>query len=298
MKRARRSELSTPASSDRMMKHAADSDADYVFLDLEDSVAPNAKASARAQAVRALTTLHWRPKTRAIRINSLDTPHAHQDIIDVVTAARDALDVVIIPKARAARDVWWVSVLLDQLEERLGLTKRIGLEVLIEETAGLMNVDEIAFASDRLEALIFGPGDFAASQGVPIDNPIMAEYPGDLWHYARNRIIVAARSAGLVAIDGPFPAVNAPESYAEQARHANALGYAGKWAIHPSQIDIANGIFAPSEEEVSRARAAMKAYAEAEEQGLGSIIYNGEMFDAAGVRIAQNVLNKAEVLGM
>lgn len=298
MKRARRSELSTPASNDDMMRKAASSNADHVFLDLEDSVAPNAKDAARGRAVHALLNLDWRPKTRAVRINPLDTPHAHQDIIDVVTGAREALDVVIIPKARHARDVWWVSVLLDQLEQRLGLTKKIGLEVLIEETGGLAHVDDIAFSSERLEALIFGPGDFAASQGVPIDNPeAMAQYPGDIWHYARTRVVVAARSAGIVAVDGPFAVVSDPEGYAEQARYGHALGFTGKWAIHPSQIGIANEIYGIDEQELARARAITRAYAQAQEQGQGAITYDGEMLDAASVRIARNVVDKAELIG-
>ncbi|MFC6064037.1 HpcH/HpaI aldolase/citrate lyase family protein [Streptomyces ochraceiscleroticus] len=299
MRRLRRSELSTPGSSEKMMAKAAAGEADYVFLDLEDAVAPKEKVPARAKIVHALTHLDWKPGTRAVRINSLESPYAHRDIIEIVEGARGALDVIIVPKVKQARDVWWVDVLLSQLEQSLGMAKRIGLEVLIEEVEGLVHVEDIATASPRLEALIFGPGDFAGSQGVPAqaigESP---HYPGDIWHYARNKIIVAARTAGIDAIDGPYAAISNPEGYRREALWAASLGYQGKWAIHPSQVVPANEVFSPSPEEVERARKLAKAYAEAEAQGLGALTLEGDMVDAASVRLLRNVLSKAELIGL
>ena len=234
--RARRSELATPASNEWMFAKAAGSGADLVFLDLEDACAPAEREAARGKAAAALRDLDWGRTIRAIRMNGVDTRWAYGDVIEVVTAAREALDVIIVPKVRSARDVWWVDVLLTQVEQTLGLTKKIALEVLIEETEGLENVGEIARASPRLEAIIFGAGDFSASQGARVDtnfDPIV-DYPGDMWHYARARIVVAARSAGVDAIDAPFPNYQAPDAYRVAAQNAGAMGYVGKWAIHPS----------------------------------------------------------------
>lgn len=297
--RLRRSELSTPGSNEKMLAKAAGSDADLVFCDLEDAVAPREKDTARPKVIQALTGLEWRPATRAVRINSLDTPHAHRDIIDIVDGAREALDLVIVPKVKDARDVWWVDVLLGQLETRLGMTKRIGIEVLIEEVEALINVEAIAQASRRLEALIFGPGDFSASQGVPPQALRgNSNYPGDIWHYARNKIVVAARAAGIDAIDGPFAAFNDTDGYQHECDLAVTLGYRGKWAIHPSQITIANTAFAPTPDEVERARRLAAAYADAEEQGLGSVTLDGDMVDAASIRTLRNTLATADLLGM
>lgn len=297
--RLRRSELSTPGSNEKMLAKAAASEADLVFCDLEDSVAPAEKPNARGKIVHALTNLNWTPGTRAVRVNSLDTAWSHRDIIEVVEGAREALDVLIIPKVLAGRDVWWVDRLLTQLEESLDMTKRIGIEVLIEEVEGLINVEEIATASPRLEALIFGPGDYAASQGVRADAVGGAEdYPGDIWHYVRNKIVVAARAAGIDAVDGPFAAFNDPDGYRRQCALSGSLGYVGKWAIHPSQITLANQAYSPTTEEVDRARRLEQAYADAESQGLGSVAVDGDMVDAASIRILRNTLTKADLIGM
>jgi citrate lyase subunit beta/citryl-CoA lyase len=297
--RLRRSELSTPGSSEKMLGKAAASEADLVFCDLEDSVAPEEKPDARAKVVRALTTLDWNPATVAVRINSLDTAWSHRDIVDVVEGAREALDVIIIPKVLAGRDVWWADRLLTQLEEGFGMKKRIGLEVLIEEVDALINVEEIATASPRLEALIFGPGDYAASQGVRADGVGGAGgYPGDIWYYARNKIVVAARAAGIDAIDGPFAAVNDPDGYRRQCDLSEPLGFGGKWAIHPSQIALANEAYSPTTQEVERARRLEKAYGEAESRGLGAVSVDGQMVDAASVRLLRNTLARASLIGM
>jgi citrate lyase subunit beta/citryl-CoA lyase len=280
-----------------MCEKAASSGADLVFLDLEDACAPVVKEAARGTAVAALTGLDWGRTVRAVRVNGLDTPWCHGDIIEVVTGARDAVDVLIVPKARRARDVWWVDVLLTQLEAKLGLTKRIGLEVLIEEAEGLSNAAEIARASDRLEAIIFGAGDLSASLRARVDgnfDPI-GEYPGDFWHFARVQILAAARGAGIDAIDAPHPAYQDPAGFRRSAEYASLLGYDGKWAIHPDQIATANEVFAPTAQEVEEARASITAYRSSEAEGVGAIGRDGKLVDAAHMRLAANVLYKASL---
>jgi citrate lyase subunit beta / citryl-CoA lyase len=295
--RARRSELATPASNARMCEKAASSGADLVFLDLEDACAPSAKEAARRTAVAALTGQDWGRTVRAVRVNGLDTPWCHGDIIDVVTGAREAVDVLIIPKARAGRDVWWVDVLLSQLEAKLGLGRRIGLEVLIEDAEGLANAVEIARSSPRLEALIFGAGDLSASQRARVDGNFdpVAPYPGDFWHFARVQVVTAARVAGIDAIDAPFPAYQDPDAYRRSAVQASLLGFDGKWAIHPSQVPIANEVFSPTPAEVAEAREAMDVYRRSEAEGVGAIGRDGKLVDAAHMRLAANVLHKASL---
>lgn len=299
--RLRRSELSTPGTSEKMMAKAAGSDADLVFLDLEDAVAPNQKEAARQPIVEALTGLDWGTKTRAVRINGTHTPWCHDDLVHVVTGARDTLDVVIVPKVKAPRDVWFVDTLLDQLESKLGLEPgRIGLELLIEETEALARVEEIAACSPRLEALILGVGDLSASQGVRVGHigDASARYPGDMWHYARNRMIVAARANGLDAIDGPYANFTNPDAYRVEAGWAATLGAVGKWAIHPSQVPIANEVFAPTEKEIEQARRVVEAVRAAETGGEGAANLNGMMIDAATARIFATVLERAEKAGL
>ena len=297
MPRARRSELATPASSEKMCEKSASSGADLVFLDLEDACAPVMKEKARGIAVGALTGLDWGRTVRAVRINGIETPWCHDDIVEVVTGARESLDVLIVPKARTARDVWWVDVLLTQLEAKLGLQKRIGLEVLIEEAEGLGNAAAIATASTRLEAIIFGAGDLSASLRARVDGNFdpVSEYPGDFWHFARVQVLAAARAAGIDAIDAPYPAYQDPEGYRRAAVHASLLGFDGKWAIHPSQIAIANEVFSPTEQEVADAREAMATYRASEADGVGAIGRDGKLVDAAHMRLAENTLYKASL---
>jgi citrate lyase subunit beta / citryl-CoA lyase len=295
--RARRAELATPASSEKMCEKAARSGADLVFLDLEDACAPIDKEGARATAVAALTGQDWGRTVRAVRINGLETPWCHGDIIEVVTGARDALDVLIVPKARSARDVWWVDVLLTQLETKLGLRRRIGLEVLVEESEGLANAVEIAKASDRLEAIIFGAGDLSASQRARVDGNFdpAGDYPGDFWHFARFQVVTAARAAGIDAIDAPYPAYQDPDGYRRSATQASLLGFDGKWAIHPGQIPIAHEVFSPTEDEIADAKASIEAYRQAESEGVGAIGRDGKLVDAAHMRLAENILHKASL---
>jgi citrate lyase subunit beta / citryl-CoA lyase len=298
--RARRSELATPASSERMCEKAPNAGADLVFLDLEDACAPAVKEQARSIAVGALTGLDWGHTVRAVRVNGIDTPWCYGDIIEVVTGAKDRLDVLIVPKVRRARDVWWVDVLLAQLETKLGLARPIGLEVLIEEAEGLANALEIAQASERLEALIFGAGDLSASLHARVDGNFepTVEYPGDFWHFARVQVLTAARAGMVDAVDAPFPAYQDAEGYRRSALQASALGFDGKWAIHPGQVPIANEVFSPTPEEVSEAVQAMAAYRESESAGVGAIGRDGRLVDAAHMRLAANTLHKASLAGM
>ncbi|GCE19909.1 HpcH/HpaI aldolase/citrate lyase family protein [Dictyobacter kobayashii] len=298
--RLRRSELSTPGSNERMMEKAVASAADLVLLDLEDAVAPNEKVSARAKVIHSLKTLDWGQKTRAVRVNDLESEFAYQDIISVVEEAGEYLDIVIIPKVKSARDVWWVDTLLAQIEKHRCLSRRIGLEVLIEEVEAMLNVEEIARASSRLEALIFGPGDYSASQGVDskgIEGTINY-YPGDLWHYARNKIAIAARAAGIDAIDGAYADFKNSAGYEGECIRARTLGFVGKWAIHPAQLPITNQVFSPDPEEVAYARRLDAAYKQALDQGQGAIAFEGKMVDAAIVRSVQNIIARADLIGM
>jgi len=291
----RRSCLSIPGSSEKMMGKGPGIPADMVFLDLEDACAPLVKESARAIAVDALTGQDWGRVVRAVRVNGIDTPWCHGDVVEVVTGAREALDVIIVPKARSARDVWWFDVLLTQLETKLGMKKRIGLEVLIEEAEGLSNAAEIARSSDRLEAIIFGAGDLSASMHARVDGNFdpVGEYPGDFWHFARVQVLAAARGAGVDAIDAPYPAYQDPDGFRRAANHASLLGYDGKWAIHPSQVPIANEVFSPTAAEIADAEESVEIYRRSEAEGVGAIGREGRLVDAAHMRLAENVLHRA-----
>src|SRR5271156_176525 len=294
----RRSELAVPAANDHMFARAAASEADLVFLDLEDATAPAHKEAARGKAVKALNELDWGRTARAIRINGLDTQWCHDDIVEVVTGARENLDTIILPKALRARDVWWVDVLLTQLESKLGLRRQIRLEVLIEEVEGLANAEEIAAASPRLDALIFGVGDFSLSQGARVDTNFvpLGDYPGDFWHYARNKIMVAARIAGIDAIDAPYPDYQDLAGYERDARRASMIGYTGKWAIHPGQVPVANEVYSPTDDEIALAERNLAAYREAATRGRGAVGVQGVLVDAAHVKMAEQTLARVALI--
>lgn len=299
--RLRRSELSTPGTSEKMIVKAAASSADLVFLDLEDAVAPAEKEKARQPIVAALNDLDWGTKVRAVRINGTHTHWCADDLAAVMEGAGARLDVVIIPKVKAPRDVWFVDTLLTQLETKLRLpVGRIGIEILIEEAEALARVEEIATCCARLEALILGVGDLSASLGMRLGQigDTDERYPGDVWHFARNRLIAAARAAGLDPIDGPYGAIRNPDGYRREALWASTLGAVGKWAIHPSQIDIANEVFAPNEKEIAQATAVVAAVREAEAAGAGAATYNGTMIDAATARIFEGILERARRAGL
>lgn len=298
-RRARRSQLAVPGSNPKMLEKAAASAADHVFLDLEDAVAPAAKEGARATIIDALTRLDWGGKTRCVRINDLRTRWCNRDIIAIVEGAGGAIDTLMVPKVMDARDVFFVATLLDQLEAELGLARRIGIEVLIEETQGLQNVEAICAASDRLEAVIFGMGDYAASHGIDaMSVGGETNYPGDLWHYARFRMVMAARSAGIDSVDGPYANFKNEAGYRTECERAMILGMVGKWAIHPSQIAPALEMFTPKDNQVQIARYMAAEYAKAEAAGLGSVNIGGMMVDAASIRVLRNIIAKADLYGV
>lgn len=298
-RRARRSQLSVPGSSEKMLQKGAQSAADHVFCDLEDAVAPSAKVEARSKIAWALNNLDWGRKTRCVRINDVTTEWCHGDIIEVVENAGANLDTIMLTKPYGAADVVFLDRMLTQLEKKLKLSRRIGIEVLIEEVQALQNVEAIAGCSDRMECLIFGMGDYSGSQGIDTrDIGSSGGYPGDIFHYARWRITMAARAAGIDAVDGPFANFRNDEGYRSEARRARALGMVGKWAIHPSQVAPALEVFSPSAEEVARARKMEAAYREAEAKGLGAVQVDGVMIDVAVLRLVRNTLAKADLYGL
>jgi citrate lyase subunit beta/citryl-CoA lyase len=298
-KRARRSQLSVPGSSDKMLQKAATSAADQVFCDLEDAVAPSAKVEARSKIVWALNNLDWGRKTRCVRINDVTTEWCHGDIIEIVEKAGANLDTIMLTKPYSAADVIFLDRMLNQLEKKLKLERRIGIEVLIEEVQALQNVEAIATCSNRMECLIFGMGDYSGSQGIDIVNiGETGDYPGDIFHFARFRITMAARAAKIDAVDGPFGDFKDEAGYRQEARRARALGMVGKWAIHPAQIAPALEVFSPTRDAVEKARKMAAAYREAEAQGLGAVQIDGVMIDVAVLRLVKNTLDQADLYGL
>ncbi len=293
--RPERSVLAVPASNPRMIDKALASDADVAFLDLEDAVAPSEKAQARTQVIAALRDKDWRGKPGAYRINALDTPFCYRDLIEVVEAAGDRLDLVVVPKVNRPEDVHVVATLLAQIERHASIDRQIGLEVQIETAEGLINCERIAAANPRVEAIVFGPGDYAASVAMPlaqigVPDEWDAAYSAHRWHYPMSRLLVAGRAAGIRVIDGPFADFRDEEGFRRSCRVARALGFDGKWCIHPAQIPIANEVFTPSADETSWARRVMDAYATATASGLGAIAVDGKMIDAASIRMAERTL--------
>jgi citrate lyase subunit beta/citryl-CoA lyase len=281
-----------------MIAKAAASAADAVCLDLEDSVAPADKAAARGEVVRALRDVDFGPRIRAVRINGLDTPFAYRDLVDIVETAGDRLDLVMLPKAGAPRDVQFVDTLLSQIEWARRTTASIGIEAQIETARGFLNARELAAASPRLEALIFGPGDYAASMQMPaaaIGEPDAYDesYRGHRWHAVMHTIVAAARANGLRCMDGPYANYRDGEGFEHACRTARALGFDGKQCIHPAQLDIANRVFTPSAAEVARARALVDAYEAAVAGGRGAATHDGRMIDAASLRMAQAILGRS-----
>ena len=296
--RLNRSELAVPGSQPQMFEKAAKSAADVVFLDLEDAVAPDDKAQARKNIIKALNEIDWGTKTMSVRINGLDTHYMYRDVVDVVEQAGERLDLIMIPKVGTAADVYAVDMMVTQIEDAKGYKKRIGFEHIIETALGMANVEAIAQFGGRLEALHFGVADFAASMRARTTNigGLNPHYPGDQWHASISRMVVACRAYGLRAIDGPFGDFSDPEGYEDGARRAAALGCEGKWAIHPSQIALANEVFSPPEAEVTRARRIIEELRKAEAMGKGAAQLDGRMIDAASERMAMNVLVLADAI--
>ena len=298
--RLQRSELAVPGSNVAMIQKAADSDVDYIFLDLEDAVAPPEKVQARKNIIEALNDIDWKAKgkTMSIRINGLDTHYMYRDVVDIVEQAGQHLDTILVPKVGVPGDMYTVETMVSQIEEAMGYTHQIGLEALIETALGMANVEAIAAAPGRIEAMHFGVADYAASNRARtvVIGGLNPDYPGDQWHFALSRMTVACRAYGLRAIDGPFGDFNDPDGYILAAKRAAALGLEGKWAIHPSQIAMANDVFSPPEAEVTRARNIISALREAEAAGKGAASLDGKMIDAASERMANNVLTVADAI--
>jgi citrate lyase subunit beta/citryl-CoA lyase len=298
--RLQRSELAVPASNPAMIDKAVQGAADYIFLDLEDAVAPPEKEQARRNAIQALNDIDWaaKGKTVSVRINGLDTHYMYRDVVDVMEQAGDRVHTLLVPKVGVPADLYMVEALVSQIEQAKGFATRVGLEALIETALGMANVEAIAQFGGRLEALHFGVADFAASMRARTTNigGLNPHYPGDQWHAAIARMVTACRAYGLRAIDGPFGDFSDPEGYKEGARRAAALGCEGKWAIHPSQVALANEVFSPPEAEVTRARRIVEELRKAEAEGRGAAALDGRMIDAASERMAKNVLVLAEAI--
>ncbi len=308
--RLNRSELAVPGSNTKFLEKATKSTADIIFLDLEDAVAPPDKEQARKNIIQALNDLDWGGKTISMRINGLDTHYMYRDVVDIMEQAGDKIDLIMIPKAGTAADIYAVDMLLTQIETAKGYKKRIGLEMIIETALGMMNVDEIAAASPRNESLHFGVADYAASTrarttrigGPHPDYHVLTDtdeqgnravHWGDMWHYAIARMVVAARANGLRPIDGPFGDFSDPDGFSAQAKRAAVLGCEGKWAIHPSQIDLANTLFSPSEKDVAQARRILEAMDKAQREGAGAVALDGKLIDIASIKQAEVMVKKA-----
>ena len=293
--RLQRSELAVPGSSPKMFEKALNSNADYIFLDLEDAVSPNDKITARKNIIKALKEINWREKgkTISVRINSLDTHYMYRDVIEIIEEAGDKIDTLLVPKAGTASDVYMVDCLLTQIETSKKIKNRIGIECLIETALGMSNIKEIAKSSDRLEALHFGVADYAASlrARTVVIGGLNPDYPGDQWHHGLSQLAMTCRAYGLRAIDGPFGDFKDPDSYIKSAKRAAAIGIEGKWAIHPSQIDLANEVFTPPDAEVNKAKRILEELDKAAKEGKGAAQLDGRMIDAASARMAENIVN-------
>ena len=303
MIRLRRSVISVPASSEKMMSKAVALPADEIMLDLEDGVALDQKEEARTKVIRYFMDYDWGGRVRAYRINGLDTPFAYKDIIDVVEQAGENIDVIVIPKVEKAGDIQFVDILLTQIELKLGLDKPIGLEASIETAMGMLNVKEIAFASPRLEALVFGIADYGASLTMPSGGisghgDAEEQYPGHRWHFPLSRMVMAAKAAGLAAIDAPFGDFKDLAGLNKSCQIAASLGYDGKWAIHPNQLEMVNETFTPSQEDINLAVRILQAYKEADAAGEGATALDGKMVDGGSIRLARVTYEKARRLGL
>ena len=308
--RLNRSELAVPGSNPKLFPKAAQSAADVVFLDLEDAVAPDDKPQARKNIIKGLKEIDWGDKTLSVRINGLDTHYMYRDVVDVIEQGGDRLDMIMIPKVGTAADVYALDMLVTQVEDAMGLKKRLGFELIIETALGMANIDEIAAASPRNESLHFGVADYAASTkarttSIGGPNPLYGvltdqeegqtrDYHwGDMWHYAIARVVVAARANGLRPIDGPFGDFSDPEGFRAQANRAAVLGCEGKWAIHPSQIDLANEVNSPSKAEVDKAKRILQAMKQAQKEGKGAVSLDGRLIDIASIKQAEVMVRKA-----
>jgi len=302
--RVQRCELAVPGSNPNMFEKAMKSGVDFVFLDLEDAVAPDDKIRARKNVIEAINDLDWKEYgvSLSVRINGLDTQFMVRDVVDLIEQAGHKLDTILVPKVGVYSDIYMVEAMLNQLEIQQGLKNKVGIEALIETALGMSNVEDIARSgvSGRLEALHFGVADYAASNRARTTNigGLNPDYPGDQWHAAISRMTVACRAYGLRPIDGPFGDITDPDGYKLAARRAAALGIEGKWAIHPSQVALANEVFTPPAAEIEKAKRILTALEEAAAQGKGAAALDGRLIDAASARMANNVVEVAEAIAV
>ncbi|HZG94979.1 MAG TPA: CoA ester lyase [Mycobacteriales bacterium] len=301
--RSRRSCLAVPGSSTKMIGKAQELPADQVFLDLEDAVAPLAKEDARKNVVAALNEGDWGGKVRTVRVNDLTTRWTYRDVIEVVEGAGANLDCVMLPKVAHAWHVQWLDTMLSQIEATMGFERRIGIECQIENAMGLSNIREIAFASDRIETIIFGPADFMASINMPslVVGGLNPDYPADPYHHILMEILIAARAAGVQAIDGPYLQIRDVDGFTEVARRSAALGFDGKWVLHPGQLDAANEVYAPKQDDYDHAELILDAYEHyTSEAGgrRGAVMLGDEMIDEASRKMALVIAGKGRAAGM
>lgn len=299
--RLRRSILSVPANREKMVQKAFALPVDFIMLDLEDSVPVQEKEEARKQVIATLREKDWKGKVRAYRINGMDTPFAYRDIIDIVEAAGDRIDVIVVPKVNDPSEIKAIDYILSQIELRMGFQVPIGLEASIETAAGMLRVGDIAFSSPRLEALVFGVADYGASltmmsKGISGHGDAEEFYPGHRWHFPLSRMAMAAKAAGLAAIDAPYGNYKDPEGLQRSCVLSAALGYDGKWAIHPDQLQIINEMYTPSAEDVERSQRILETYREAQKEGCGSLAIDGKMVDAASIRVAKVICSQWEAI--
>ncbi|GLS87453.1 L-malyl-CoA/beta-methylmalyl-CoA lyase [Cypionkella aquatica] len=305
--RPNRCQLFGPGSRPALFAKMAASAADVINIDLEDSVAPSDKASARAQMITAINDLDWGRKTLSVRINGLDTPYWYRDVVDLLEQAGDRLDMIMIPKVGCAADVYAVDALVTAIERAKGRTKPIAFEVIIESAAGIAHVEDIAASSPRLQAMSLGAADFAASMGMQTtgiggtqENYYMLRdgqrHWSDPWHWAQAAIVAACRTHGLLPVDGPFGDFSDDEGFRAQARRSATLGMVGKWAIHPKQIALANEVFTPSDAAVTEAREILAAMADAKARGEGATVYKGRLVDIASIKQAEVIVKQAEMI--
>ncbi len=306
--RPNRCQLFGPGSRPAIFEKMAKSAADVINLDLEDSVAPDDKETARRNVIEAIGDIDWGRKYLSVRINGLDTPYWYRDVVDLLENASERLDQIMIPKVGNAADIYAVDALASAVEAAKGRRKKISLEVIIESAAGISHVEEIAAASPRLQAMSLGAADYAASMGMQTtgiggtqENYYMLhegrKYWGDPWHWAQAAIVAACRTHGVLPVDGPFGDFSDDEGFIAQARRSATLGMVGKWAIHPRQIALANEVFTPSEEQVREAREILKAMEEARARGEGATVYKGRLVDIASIRQAEGIVKQAEMIG-
>ena len=305
--RPNRCQLFGPGSRPAIFEKMAKSDADVINLDLEDSVAPSDKDSARQNIIAAISDLDWGNKLLSVRINGLDTPYWYRDVVDLLEQAGERLDQIMIPKVGCASDVYAVDALVTAIETAKGRSKKISFEVIIESAAGIAHVEEIAASSPRLQAMSLGAADFAASMGMQTtgiggtqENYYMlqdgAKHWSDPWHWAQAAIVAACRTHGVLPVDGPFGDFSDDEGFRAQARRSATLGMVGKWAIHPKQVAIANEVFTPSEAAVAEAREILAAMEEAKAKGEGATVYKGRLVDIASIKQAEVVVRQSEMI--